>query len=347
MTNHSLVSIDLAKNVFQVCRFSDGSNILSNKKVSRNNLSQVIAQLSPTTIVMEACYSAHYWGRVFETYGHTVKLVPAQHVKPFVRGNKNDANDAVAIGEASLRPNMKFVPVKTLERQDIQSLHRIRERFIGNRTRISNQTRGLLSEYGLIAPVGFKSLKILIQEALESNSLSALFKEEIASIYEELLDMDERLERINKKLKGLADQHPLCRLLMSIPGIGVINATALYAAIGDGRQFHTARDFAVWLGLTPQQYASGTKSFTGRITKRGNRYLRKQLVHGARALMIRKKGNNDRLSVWINDIKERRGIHKACVALAHKLARIIWAILSKRETYQSQKIVVLGTLIFL
>ena len=334
MTDHSLVSIDLAKTVFQVCQFSDGNKILSNKKVSRKKLSQQIAQLLPTTIAMEACYSAHYWGRTFEQYGHTVKLVPAQHVKPFVRGSKNDANDAVAIGEASRRPNMKFVPVKTTEQQDIQSLHKIRDRFVGHRTRISNQTRGLLSEYGLVARPGFKALKALIQKALESDTLSGLFKEELASIYEEFMDLSERLERINNKLKVIADQHPLCRLLMTIPGIGFVNATALFAAIGDGRQFETARDFAVWMGLTPQQYSSGTKSFTGKITKRGNRYLRKQLVHGARALMYKTKGKDDKLSVWINDIRERRGAHKACVALAHKLARIIWAVLSKREGFK-------------
>lgn len=334
MTDHNLVSIDLAKTVFQVCRFADDNKVLSNKKISRNKLNQEIAQLSPTIIAMEACYSAHYWGRTFEEYGHTVKLIPAQHVKPFVRGNKNDANDAVAIAEASLRPNMKYVPVKTVEQQDIQSLHKIRDRFVSHRTRISNQTRGLLSEYGLVTTLGFKALRLLIREALESNTLTISFKEELASIYEEFLDLTERLKRVNAKLKAMANHFPLCRLLLTIPGIGFINATALYAAIGDGRQFKTARDFAVWMGLTPQQYASGTKSFTGKITKRGNRYLRKQLVHGARALMYKTKGKGDKLSLWINEIRERRGAHKACVALAHKLARIIWAVLSTREEYR-------------
>ncbi len=338
MTDHNLVSIDLAKTVFQVCRFADDNKILSNRRISRRKLHQEMAQLSPSTVVMEACYSAHYWGRTFEQYGHTVKLVPAQHVKPFVRGNKNDANDAIAIGEASLRPNMKFVRVKSVEQQDIQSLHKIRERFVSHRTRISNQTRGLLSEYGLIATPGFKALKTLIQEALESDALTVVFREEIASVYEELLDLDERLKRVNNKLKALAEHYPICRLLMTIPGIGVINATAIYAAIGDGKQFATARDFAVWMGLTPRHYASGTKSTTGKITKRGNRYLRKQLVHGARALMNRSKGKKDNLSVWINTIKERRGLHKACVALAHKLARIIWAVLSRGEEFKLQRI---------
>lgn len=334
MTDHNLVSIDLAKSVFQVCRFSNDLKILSNKKFSRNKLIQEIAQLTPSNIVMEACYSAHYWGRTFEQYGHTVKLIPAQHVKPFVRGNKNDANDAVAIGEASLRPGIKFVQIKTIEQQDIQSLHKIRERYVGHKTRIGNQTRGLLSEYGLVTTAGFKALRTLIHDALESDVLTLLFKEELASIYEELLDLDERLKRVNRKLKTIAEHNPLCRLQMSIPGIGMINATAIYAAIGDGKQFKTARDFAVWMGLTPQQFSSGTKSYTGKITKRGNRYLRKQLVHGARALMNRTKGKKDKLSVWVNDVKERRGVHKANVALAHKLARIVWAIMTSGKEFK-------------
>ena len=217
MTDLNLVSIDLAKSVFQLCQFTEDVKVLSNKKISRKKLHQEMAQLNPTTVVMEACYSAHYWGRTFEQYGHRVRLVPAQHVKPFVRGNKNDANDAVAIGEASLRPNMKFVPVKSIEQQDIQSLHKIRDRFVSHRTRISNQARGLLSEYGLVTTPGHKALRLLMQEALESTSLTPLFKEEIASIYEELLDLLGRLTRINNKLKVMANQNPLCRLLMTIP----------------------------------------------------------------------------------------------------------------------------------
>ena len=340
MNNIKLVSIDLAKSVFQICLFSNDHSILSNKKVTRKKLGNEIALLKPTTIVMEACYSAHHWGRVFESYGHTVQLVPAQHVKPFVRGNKNDANDAVAIGEASLRPGMKFVRVKSIEQQDLQSLHKIRERIVTNRTRISNQARGLLSEYGLIANPGFKAFKALIIEVLEAEALTPLFKEEIASIYQEFMDLEARLKRINKKLTALAEQHLFCRLLMSIPGVGLVNATALYAAVGDGKQFATARDFAVWMGLTPQQYASGTKSYIGKITKRGNRYLRKQLVHGARSVMNRAKHKDNKLSAWIMDIKERRGTHKACVALAHKLARIIWAVLTKQENYKHQTIAI-------
>ncbi len=336
MYNIKLVSIDLAKSVFQLCVFNLDNSIQINKKVSRKVLGEEVARLQPTTIIMEACYSSHYWGRRFESYGHIVKLVPAQHVKPFVRGNKNDKNDAVAIGEAAQRPGMKFVPVKPIERQDIQSLHKIRERLVSNKTRISNQTRGLLSEYGLIGNQGLKALKGLIHEALESNSLTSLLKEEIISIYEELLDIEARLKRLNQKLSVLSKQHPECRLLMTIPGIGVINATGIFAAIGNAKQFETSRDLAVWMGLTPRQYASGTKSYTGSITKRGNRYLRKQLVHGARSLTYRVKGKQDKLSLWINDIKERRGNHKATVALAHKLARIIWAVLYKGEAFKLQ-----------
>ena len=204
MNGLNFVSIDLTKSVFQICQFADNNKVLSNKQVSRKKLRQEMIQLSPTIIAMEACYSTHYWGRTFEQYGHTVKLVPAQHVKPFVRGNKNDAYDTVAIAEASLRPNMKFVPVKTVEQQDIQSLHRIRDRFVSHRTSISNQTRGLRREYGLVASSVFSAFKVLIHKALESEALTTLFKEELGSIYKEFLDLDERLKRVNNKLKVLA-----------------------------------------------------------------------------------------------------------------------------------------------
>ena len=337
MNYHNLVSIDLAKSVFQVCIFGESNSIKSNKQVSRNGLKEIIILLERSTIAMEACYSSHYWARFCESHGHTVKLIPAQHVKPFVRGNKNDKNDAVAIGEAAQRPNMRFVTVKTIEQQDIQALHRIRERLIANKKRINSQTRGLLSEYGLIANQGFAALKGLIHEALESTEVTPILSEEISSIYEELMDNEERLKRLNKKIEVIAKQHLNCQLLMSIPGIGTINATGIYAAVGDARQFETARDFAVWMGLTPRQYASGTKSFIGGITKRGDSYLRKQLVHGARSLMYRAKGKSDRLSLWINSLKERIGANKTAVALAHKLARIIWAVLSKKEVYKLQE----------
>ena len=338
MKHCKFIAIDLAKTVFQVCIFDENNEVKSNTQFKRKRFIEHLAQYQPTTVVMEACYSANYFGRLFESYGHTVKLIPAQPVKPFVRGNKNDANDAIAIAEAARRPNMRFVPIKTLEQQDLQCLHRIRERMISQRTGFSNQIRGLLSEYGLIGSPGFKGLKALLNEALESDKITTIFREEVASFLEEWMDLSERIKRVDNKIKAYADQQENCQRLMSIPGIGVINATAIFAAVGDARHFETARDFAVWMGLTPKQHASGLKSSMGGITKRGNRYLRKQLIHGARSYMHRAKGKNEALDKWVNDIVARRGKHKACVALAHKLARIIWAVLTKQKGWESKNV---------
>lgn len=338
MQDCKLISVDLAKNVFQVCILNDEGSVILNKRFKRQKFIELIASYKPTKIAMESCYSANYFGRLFESYGHTVKLIPAQHVKAFVRGNKNDANDALAIAEASQRPNLRYVKIKTIEQQDIQSIHRIRDHKVSQRTALTNQVRGLLTEYGMVAPTGDKSFKSLIHNALESNQITPMFKEEVASLYEEWLDLQERIKRIENKLKAYAEQQGDCKRLMSIPGIGIINATALYSSIGDASQFATARDLAVWMGLTPKQHASGTKSSMGSITKRGNRYLRKQLIHGARAYAYRAKGKNGLFDQWIHQLTARVGKHKAYVAIAHKLARVIWAVLTKKESWQVQPI---------
>ena len=309
---------------------------LKTKNTAEKTFIENMHKLEPTTVVMEACYSANYFAREFTKLGHDVKLIPAQHVKPFVRGNKNDANDAMAIGEASMRPNLTFVEHKTIEQQDIQCLHRIRERLVSQRTSITNQSRGLLSEYGFIEKAGEKGFKALMHNVLNSKELTAFLLEEIASVYEEWLDVSERLKRVNNKITNLANSNAVCTRLLSIPGIGVINATAIYCTIGNAKHFKTSRDFAVWLGLTPKQSASGLQSHMGSITKRGNSYLRKQIVHGARSHLYRTQNKTDDLSIWAQKILERRGSQKACVALAHKLARIVWAVLTKEEVYKEK-----------
>ena len=334
MKHCKLIAVDLAKSVFQVCVIDEKNEVASNKKFSRAKFIEEIAQYQPTTIVMEACYSANYFGRLLESYGHTVKLIPAQHVKPFVMGNKNDANDALAISEASRRPSLTFVKVKTLQQQDIQSLHRIRDQIIKHRTALTNQMRGLLSEYGIVGGRGTSSFKALLSEALESNKVSPLFAEEVAISLQRFLDYNEEVKRIDAKLTAYANQDDNCQRLMTIPGIGVINATAIFSAVGDAKHFKTARDFGVWMGLTPRQFASGNKSVLGGITRRGDRYLRKQLVHGARAYQYSAKGKNGALDAWLKGVEDRRGKHKACVALAHKLARVIWAVLTKEKSWE-------------
>lgn len=336
MTQHKLIAIDLAKNVFQVCLMNKNNTVVVNKQLRRSELMAYIQKQEPTIVAMEACYSSHYWARCFTEMGHDVKLIPAQFVKPFVRGNKSDRNDAVAIAEAAQRPNLKSVPIKTLHQQDIQCLHRIRERYVRNRTGLINQARGLLSEFGIVAPQGVNAFNMLLRELMEPQEkrLTPLFKRQLGYIAEEFYATTGRIDEITLSLKTLAETIPACRLLMTIPGIGCINATGLYSAIGNGSQFNNGRELAVWLGLNPRQSGSGEKQSSGGITKRGNRYLRKQLVHGARAMASRCKTKEDRVSIWCNTLIERRGKHKAYVGLANKLARIVWAVLFNNEPYK-------------
>ena len=296
-----------------------------------------MARQSACEVVMEACYSSHYWARVFIVFGHTVRLLPAQHVTPFVRGNKSDHNDAVAIAEASRRPNITDVPVKTVAQQEIQSLHRMRDLCVQRRTSIMNQSRGLLSEYGLVSHKGHKAFTRLIAEICgpESHWVGDSLKTQYRLVGYEYMQLSHRIDGIQKQLTLIANENPLCRILLSIPGIGVVNATAIYSAIGKGSQFNSTREFAVWLGLTPRQSSSGNSFSSGGITKRGDRYLRKQLVHGARALLYRCKNKTDKLSLWASALVARRGYNKACVAMAARLARLCWILLQKKEVYRA------------
>jgi len=339
MKECNLIAIDLAKNVFQICLLKDGK-VLKNESVSRKKLKAFMVQQSQSIIAMEACYSSHYWGRTFQEMGHKVKLIPAQHVKPFVRGNKNDANDAVAIAEASQRPKLSFVPVKTLEQQDVQSLHRIRERLVKNRIQMSNQTRGLLSEYGIVFGQGHAALtaKLLELTEVDNNQLTPFFKAEIAEVFLEYKGACVRIDRVNKRIQAIAKSCARCQLLLTIPGIGFQTATALVSAIGNGSQFKNPREFAVWLGLTPRQVSSGSKSMLLGITKRGDRYLRTQFIHGGRAAIRWSKRRDNKLSTWVKALIKRRGINKATVALAHRLARIAWTLLNRNEPFNYQRI---------
>lgn len=338
MNKVTLLSVDLAKDVFQVAGFTDHLSEVFNRQIKRNNLSAFMAQQPPCVVVMEACYSSHYWARCFEESGHRSRLLPAQHVAPFVRGNKSDHNDAIAIAEASKRPNIIDVPVKTIAQQDLQTLHRLRELCIRRRTSLMNQTRGLLSEYGIIAPKGHKSFIELLGRVAqpECQAISHRLKYQFDCVREEYHQLSERILGIQTELAVTSSQQPQCQLLSSIPGIGVINATSIYSAIGNGSQFKSAREFAVWLGLTPKQRSSGNTFSSGGITKRGDRYLRKQLVHGARAVLGRCRNKPDKLSRWANALVARRGHNKACVAMAARMARLCWILLQKNENYRAQ-----------
>ena len=339
MNNHSLIGVDLAKDVFQICAVNANNTVISNQKLTRAGLSKYMAKQKPATIAMEACYSSHYWARLFESFGHQVMLLPAQHVKPFVRGNKNDHNDAMAIAEAAQRPNIKCVPIKTVAQQDIQFLHRLRERAVSTRTKLTNQTRGLLSEYGIVFPCGFKAFRTTIASLIDpaDTRISVMLKPQLQNIADEFFTLSERINDLNKTLSKIAQENALCRYLMSIPGIGYINATALFSAIGNGSQFKNAREFSVWLGITPRQHASGHRQNMLGISKRGNRYLRKQLIHGARAAMAHCKKRGDRLSHWLNALIARRGHNKANVAMANKMARLCWVLLQREQMYCAEK----------
>nr|WP_181406555.1 IS110-like element ISAtu1 family transposase [Agrobacterium tumefaciens] len=307
---------------------ADGA-VLS-RKVSRSKLAETIKAISPKTIAMEACASAHHWGRQFRQAGREVLLINPRFVKPFVRGSKNDAVDAAAIYEAATRPTMRFVPVKSTAQQDLQSLHRIRERLIIQRTSLFNHARGLLAEYGIVLPQGPWNFAAQAPSAVENAPQSDLGRE----LFLELLDQY-RVEwpriRIDRKISEICRERDDCRRLSELPGIGPIIATALVASVEDGRHFKSGRELAARIGLVPRQYTTGGKPRLGGIGRRANHYLRRQMIHGARAVISRLASHHDRRSQWLEELVVRRGFNKAIVALANKTARIAWALLTRQE----------------
>jgi transposase len=334
---NSLISVDLAKNVFQVCAMDSEQRITENKKVSRKKLLPTLSQFEPTTVVMEACYTSHPWGRAIQALGHTVKLIPPYQVKPFVIGNKNDHNDAIAIAEASRRPKASFVPVKSLEQQDLQSLQRIRERMIKHRTATGNQLRGLLAEYGIVLPKGLRYLRAQVPLILEDaeNTLTTVARSFIHRLYRELVEHDKQISEIETELSTLVEKRKDYQLLQTIPGIGPVIATTLLASVGDARYFKNGRQMAAWAGLAPRQHASGEKSRMLGISKRGDRTLRKMFIHGARAVLNTCGAKTDKLSLWLKALSSRAHPCKVIVALANKMARIAWAVLATGKAYQA------------
>ncbi len=335
----TILGIDLAKNVFQLCLLR-GNSVVYNKKVSRRKLLDSVRQLEPKVdIAMEACSTAHYWGRQFKEMGHNVLLVPPQHVKAFVKNNKNDANDALAICEAACRPNIHFVPVKNTEQQDLCILHNIRQSTVEQRVALSNQIRGLASEYGVTFGQRKYAFRQQLPQALEdaSNGLTIIARQTLNKLYEQWLDALEREVEIEQSIVAISAKSPAYELLKSVPGIGPILASAFIANIGNGRQFKNGRQLSAWIGLVPRQASSGGKTQLGGITKNGNRYLRSILIHGARSALQRRGLREDRLGEWMKSLVSRRGFNKACVAYANKCARMCWSILAKNESFNVQK----------
>jgi transposase len=333
--NLRVLGIDIAKQIFHIVGMDDTGNIVLRKRLPRGALMPFMAQLSPVVIGMEACGGAHYWARRFREHGHCVKLMAPQFVKPYVKSNKHDMADAEAIGEAVTRPTMRFVPVKELAQQDIQALHRVRERLVRARTALLNEMRGLLSEYGIVLPKGVVKFRQALPGTLEQEQakLTELSREVFWQLQEEWRALEQHLAYYNEKLEAICWAHPVCQRLLTIPGIGPLTATALVAAVSDATHFQNGRQFAAWLGLVPRQHSTGGKPHLLGISTRGDIYLRKLFVHGARATMrwIGLKG--DRRSQWLRALMQRRGTNRAVVALANKHARIAWVLLATNQVY--------------
>lgn len=331
------VGLDLAKNVFQLHGVDKKGKTVLTKKLTRNKVLPFFANMAPCLIGMEATGSANHWARELKKLGHTVRLISPQFVKPYRKSSKNDQNDAEAICEAVGRPSMRFVEPKTKEQQDIQSLHRIRQRLISDRTARANQLRGLLAEYGIIVPKGISRLRKALPFILEDaeNGLSPLARELFGDLYQQLLELDTKVAAYDRKLKQIFMASPVCRRLAKVEGVGPLTATALIAAAGNGKSFNNGRQMAAWLGLVPRQYSSGNKQRLLGITKRGDSYLRTLLIHGARSAVLAAQKKQDGRSRWLNALRERRNKNIAAVALANKNARVLWALLTSEEEYRA------------
>jgi len=341
MKQSNTISIDLAKSVFQVAILNHNGKVLSNKKLQRAQLIPFITKQPASLIVMESCGGSNHWGRCFQALGHTPKLIAAQHVKPFVKTNKNDANDAVAIAEASHRPNMKFVAIKNVEQQDIQSIHRARQRLVDNRTGLVNHARGLLAEYGIVCGKGVsrfrKALAHLVNTPEYTGEMTAYLKELCGEWYRELLIVDKTIDKQDKKIKIIAKSSDQANRLMQIEGIGPVTATAFVATLGtQAKAFKNGREMAAYLGLTPKQHSSGGKARLMGISKRGDSHLRTLLMNGATSVINVVGKKNDPKSQWVNNLLCRMHQNKAKVALANKMVRIAWVILAKGETYKPE-----------
>ena len=334
--NITTIGIDFAKNSFSVVGMSEQGKVVLRKSLSRIKLLPFIVQCPPCFIGMEACSGAHYWGREFIKLGHRVGLIAAKFVEPYRKGGKNDNNDAEAICEASLRPNIWFVPVKTPDQQAVLCTHRVRQGLVRDRTSMINQLRGLLAEFGIIMPKGRYPAQNTIAGILEDaeNGLPMLARRVIDDLWQRIKQSNEQISGYDRELSQLVRDNSVARQIMTIPGVGEQTASGIVASVPDPKMFKNSRQFAAWLGLVPRQYTTGGKIKLGRITKKGDQYLRTCLVHGARAVVAHLGDKQDKVSCWIRDLIARRGYLRAVVALAARNARLIWTLMMKRESYR-------------
>jgi transposase len=334
------VGIDLGKAVFHLVALDNRGKIVVKKRLSRQQLLNFTLHLPQCLIGMEACCGSHLLGRLLVAQGHQVRLIPAQFVRPFVKSNKNDYLDAEAIAEAVQRPTMRFVPIKTTDQLDLQAIHRVRDRLISRRTSVINQVRAFLLERGVTPRKGRAYLRRQMPWILEDaeNNLSPLLRQLLYQLWEEWQALETQIQQLSHQITLIARQDAACQRLLEVPGVGVLVATALVAAIGNGSTFRQGRDFAAWLGLVPRQHSTGGNARLLGISKRGNPYLRRLFVHGARSAILHLNRDQHTLGEWINKLESRTHRNVAVVALANKLARISWAVLAKGETYRPRSL---------
>jgi transposase len=333
----AVLGIDLGKNSCSVVGLDRTGKVVLRRRLHRESVIKLASGLAPCVMALEACCGAHHLGRILRDQGHDIRLMSAEYVRPYVKSQKNDDWDAEAIAEAATRPTMRFVELKSSEQLDVQSLHRVRDRLVGERTALLNQIRAVLLERGITIVQGRRKLELQLAVVLESKErqLSPRVRALLEDMRAEWRELDRRIEAFDDEFAALAKTDAVARRLVSIPGIGVLNATALVAAIGNGATFARGRDLAAWLGLVPRQVTTGGKPRLLGISKRGNKYLRKLLVHGARAALPSLSASPTPIGRWLQSLMTRAHKNRVVVALANKLARIVWAVLRQGGNYNA------------
>lgn len=331
----SMIGLDTAKTVFQIHGVDETGRAEIRRKLRRNDLIAFFEKQAACTVVMEACGAAHHWARMLTALGHSVKLIAPEAVKPFVKkGKKNDAADAAAICEAASRPHVKFVPAKSVEQQGILALHAARSLLVKQQTMLANAMRGLATEFGITVPKGIHKLDELMAVVDADEIMPKQAKQAITGLHDYCNNLSEGIETFEAEIVAHARRDETARRLATIPGIGPITASLIAATVGDITLFKTARQFAAWLGLVPRQSSTGGKTRLGRITKTGNREIRKLLVLGATSMVYRADGWNSAVGAWLRSVLERRPVRLVTVALANKMARIAWAVMTRKEVYR-------------
>ncbi|MDN3650678.1 IS110 family transposase [Reinekea marina] len=339
MQNTNIIGLDLAKSVFQLSVLDHRGNEIKKKQLKRAQVLPFLAKQPTSVVAMEACSGSHYWARQLAKLGHTVKVIHPRYVKPFVQVNKNDTRDALGIAEAASRPTMPTVAVKNVEQQDLQALHRVRERIVKERVAVGNELRGLLAEYGVIRPKGAKAIREQVLLVLEdgTNELSVRGRRMIADLRQQWLQREQQEQQYAKEIAQIANSNETCKRLQSIPGIGPIISTLLYSHIGKAASFASGRHVSASLGLVPRQHSSGGKDVLLGISKQGNKQIRKMLVHGARSAYksLQRQEKDSALKQWVMKHEGKKHPNVIIVALANKLARISWALMKNGSVYHS------------